>query len=97
LHAATTSGLTNLVLTWCLVNTNILAALQRLAPLPTLNRMREPMTRKTLSLPDSLWTAIEAYRATALIGSEVEAVRRLLLVALKNEGFPPIPATETGK
>ena len=53
------------------------------------------MTRKTLALPDSLWTAIEAYRATALIGSEVEAVRRLLLVALKTEGFTPVPAGDS--
>jgi hypothetical protein len=37
-----------------------------------------PSTRKTLSLPDALWDAINEYRHSERIPSEVEAIRRIL-------------------
>jgi hypothetical protein len=82
-------GDTNLVLTRHQVNTKLRSGLQQRDALPYCQSMREPMTRKTLSLPDSLWAAIDRYRANNLIGSEVEAVRRLLLDALRAGGFEP--------
>ena len=37
-----------------------------------------PSTRKTLTLPNTLWAAINEYRHSERIPSEVEAVRRIL-------------------
>jgi len=46
----------------------------------------EPQTRKTLILPDSLWEEVAEYRHTRRIGSEMEALRRLVRAGLKAEG-----------
>jgi len=45
----------------------------------------EPNTRKSVTLPDSLWEAVREYRFAARIASEAEAVRRLLLAGLRAE------------
>jgi hypothetical protein len=45
----------------------------------------EPVTRKTVSLPDSMWEEIANFRFEQRIGSEAEAVRRLLLAGLRAE------------
>jgi Arc/MetJ-type ribon-helix-helix transcriptional regulator len=45
----------------------------------------EPVTRKSVTLPDSMWREIADYRFSERIGSEAEAVRRLLVAALKTE------------
>ena len=43
----------------------------------------ETTTRKSITLPDSLWREIADYRFAERIGSEAEAVRRLLVAALR--------------
>lgn len=48
-------------------------------PLPTKH------SRKTLALPDEQWAAIDAYRHRERIGTEVEAVRRLVDAGLRAE------------
>ncbi len=45
----------------------------------------EPSTRKSVTLPDSMWQEIADYRFAERIGSEAEAVRRLILVGLRAE------------
>jgi hypothetical protein len=45
----------------------------------------EPVTRKTVALPESMWREIADFRFAERIGSEAEAVRRLLVAALKAE------------
>ena len=45
----------------------------------------EPTTRKTITLADSLWDEIDAYRRAEHITTEVEAVRRLLVAGLRAE------------
>lgn len=46
----------------------------------------EPQTRKTIILPDSLWEEVSEYRHSQRIGSEMEALRRLIRAGLKAEG-----------
>lgn len=48
----------------------------------------EPQTRKTLILPDSLWEEVSEYRHNRRIGSEMEALRRLIRAGLKAEAEP---------
>jgi hypothetical protein len=42
-------------------------------------------TRKNITLPDSLWQEIADYRFGECIGSEAEAVRRLIVAGLRAE------------
>jgi metal-responsive CopG/Arc/MetJ family transcriptional regulator len=42
------------------------------------NRPVRLATRKTISLPDEVWQAIEDFRFAKRIGSEAEAVRRII-------------------
>jgi hypothetical protein len=42
-------------------------------------------TRKTLALPDAMWVEIARFRHARCIGTEVEAVRRLIDAGLKAE------------
>jgi hypothetical protein len=43
----------------------------------------EKSTRKSVTLPDDMWEEIAAYRFSERIGTEAEAVRRLLVIALR--------------
>ena len=43
----------------------------------------DPPLRKTVTLPRGMWSAIADFRFTERIGTETEAVRRLLLAALR--------------
>ena len=43
---------------------------------------KEPITRKSVTLPNKLWAALSEYRFTNRIGSEAAALRRLLEAAL---------------
>jgi hypothetical protein len=43
----------------------------------------EPNTRKSIVLPNSMWAEIADFRFAERIGSEAEAVRRLLVEALR--------------
>jgi metal-responsive CopG/Arc/MetJ family transcriptional regulator len=45
----------------------------------------EPLARKTISIPESLWEEISEYRHNERIGSEAEAIRRLLQSGLRAE------------
>jgi metal-responsive CopG/Arc/MetJ family transcriptional regulator len=44
-----------------------------------------PVTRKSVSLPDDLWEEILEYRHKERIGTEAEALRRLLQSGLRAE------------
>lgn len=46
---------------------------------------REPSTRKSVTLPDDLWRAVADFRFAERIGTEAEAVRRLILAGLRAE------------
>ncbi len=64
------------------VNTNF-APLASFLPLGYIGKMdREPSTRKSVTLPDSMWEEIAEYRFAERIATEAEAVRRLLQEAL---------------
>jgi hypothetical protein len=52
---------------------------------PSTPRVPETNTRKTVSLPDSLWQEIAEFRFSKRFGTEAEAVRRLLIVGLETE------------
>jgi hypothetical protein len=43
----------------------------------------DPLTRKSVSLRQSVWEEVEAYRKAERLGSEAEAIRRLILDQLK--------------
>lgn len=45
----------------------------------------EPVTRKSIALPDTLWDAVSDYRHGQHIPSEAEAVRRLVQAGLDAE------------
>ena len=47
---------------------------------------RSGWTRKTIALPDEMWVEIDRYRHAEMIGTEVEALRRLVIVALTLRG-----------
>ena len=50
----------------------------------------EPTLRKNVTLPVTMWQEIADYRFTERIGSEAEAVRRLLVAALRTLGQTPV-------
>jgi hypothetical protein len=43
----------------------------------------EPVTRKTVTLPDSMWREIERYRIQERISTEAGAIRYLIQHALR--------------
>jgi len=45
---------------------------------------RDPLSRKTIALPESAWREIAAYRAANRIITDAEAVRRLIEIALRD-------------
>lgn len=45
----------------------------------------EPLARKSISLPESLWKEVEDFRFAERIGSEAEALRRLIQSGLRAE------------
>lgn len=45
----------------------------------------EPMKRKTVTLPKSMWVEVANYRLTEQIGSEMETLRRLIRAGLQAE------------
>lgn len=44
----------------------------------------EPVTRKSVTLPNSMWEEVAAFRVAERIGSEAEAVRQLVQAALRD-------------
>lgn len=44
-----------------------------------------PVARKSITLPQSMWDAVNDFRFAERIGSEAEAVRRLLQAGLDAE------------
>ena len=51
---------------------------------------QEPTARKSVTLPASIWEAIDRFRFGEHIGTEAEALRRLLLAGLRAEGVDPV-------
>jgi hypothetical protein len=45
----------------------------------------EPLARKTISIPVSLWEEVMEYRHNERIGTEAEALRRLIQSGLRAE------------
>lgn len=45
----------------------------------------EPGTRKSVTLPNSMWVEVAEFRFLERIGSEAEALRRLVLAGLRAE------------
>ncbi len=54
-----------------------------------MERSPEPVTRKSVTLPDSLWAEVAEFRFSERIGSEAEAVRRLIQAGLRAEATAP--------
>lgn len=50
-----------------------------------MSKENEPVTRKTVSLPDSMWAEITTFRHGQRIGTEAEALRRLIQGGLRAE------------
>lgn len=50
----------------------------------------EPMLRKTVTLPESVWTEVEGYRLSQGIGSQMETLRRLVQAGLRAERKRPL-------
>jgi hypothetical protein len=71
------------------VNTNlhhfhtVLHLLNGHARMPSMAKETDPLIRKTVSLQESVWQEIEGYRSYERIPVEAEAIRRLLLEALR--------------
>lgn len=53
--------------------------------LPFMDRTPEPVTRKSVTLPNSMWAEVAEFRFSERIGSEAEALRRLVLAGLRAE------------
>lgn len=47
----------------------------------------DPPTRKSVTMPASMWRAIETYRFQERLGSEAEAIRRIVLAQLRALGI----------
>lgn len=47
------------------------------------SKQDDPPVRKTVTLPASMWRDISDFRFSERIGTETEAVRRLVLTALR--------------
>ena len=45
----------------------------------------EPVTRKTVTLPDDLWQLVADFRFSERIGTEAEALRRLIQSGIRAE------------
>jgi hypothetical protein len=45
----------------------------------------EPMIRKSVTLPESLWASVAEFRLSEQIGSEMETLRRLIQSGLRAE------------
>ena len=43
----------------------------------------DPQVRKTVTLPESVWRDVKAYRRQERVATDTEAVRRLMLFALR--------------
>lgn len=50
-----------------------------------MDRTPEPVTRKSVTLPNSMWAEVAEFRFSERIGSEAEALRRLVLAGLRAE------------
>lgn len=48
-------------------------------------RPPEPLTRKSVTLPESMWAEVSEYRRVEQIGSEMETLRRLIQAGLRAE------------
>jgi metal-responsive CopG/Arc/MetJ family transcriptional regulator len=45
----------------------------------------EPVTRKSVSLPDDIWEEITSWRLARRISTEAEAIRQIILAGLAAE------------
>lgn len=50
-----------------------------------MDRTPEPATRKSVTLPNSMWAEVAEFRFSERIGSEAEALRRLVQAGLRAE------------
>ena len=50
-----------------------------------MDRTPEPVTRKSVTLPNNMWAEVAEFRFSERIGSEAEALRRLVLAGLRAE------------
>lgn len=50
-----------------------------------MDRTPEPVTRKSVTLPNSMWAEVAEFRFSERIGSEAEALRRLVQAGLRAE------------
>jgi hypothetical protein len=57
----------------------------RMSKTPATPSAPETMIRKNVGLPNSMWQEIADYRFAERIGSEAEAVRRLIVAGLRAE------------
>jgi metal-responsive CopG/Arc/MetJ family transcriptional regulator len=57
----------------------------------------EQASRKSVTLPDSLWDEIADYRHNQRISSEAEALRRIIRAGLDAEALLPKKAARTPK
>lgn len=46
----------------------------------------EPTSRKSVTLPTGMWEAIDGFRFDERIGSQAEAIRRIMLAGLRAVG-----------
>lgn len=47
---------------------------------------QEPTARKSITLPVSTWEALDVFRFGEKIGSQAEAIRRIILMGLRAAG-----------
>lgn len=52
-----------------------------------MGQAEDPQIRKSVTMPESMWAAAERFRLRERLGSETEAVRQLILTALRSEGL----------
>ena len=50
-----------------------------------MDTIAKPATRKSVTLPDSMWAEVAEFRFSERIGSEAEALRRLVQAGLRAE------------
>lgn len=48
--------------------------------------MKGAAIRKTVTLPPSFWQAVDRYRVQQCLSTETEAIRQLMLIALRSVG-----------
>lgn len=56
-----------------------------------MEREPEAVARKTMALPQSLWAEVSEYRHVERIGTEAEALRRLVQAGLRAEAKKRTP------